>query len=84
MLSDLETGNRAERKDASRKRLAGAEAWVQTIKCADLISNTSSIVKHDPNFAVIYLKEKRLLLDVLDKADPRLMALARSLSFESN
>jgi guanosine-3',5'-bis(diphosphate) 3'-pyrophosphohydrolase len=35
-------------------------AWVQTIKCADLISNTSSIVKHDPKFAVTYLEEKRL------------------------
>jgi guanosine-3',5'-bis(diphosphate) 3'-pyrophosphohydrolase len=44
LLSDLETGNRAERKAASRARLAAAPAWVQTIKCADLISNTSSIV----------------------------------------
>ena len=83
MLSDLETGNRAERKEASRKRLAGADAWVQTIKCADIISNTSSIVKHDPNFAVVYLKEKRLLLDVLDRADPRLISLARLFSFNS-
>ena len=79
MLSDLETGNRTERKVASRKRLSNADGWVQTIKCADLISNTSSIVKHDPNFSVIYLKEKRLLLDVLDKADPHLISLARSM-----
>lgn len=77
-LSDLETGNRATRKEASRKRLAMAEGWVQTIKCADLISNTSSIVLHDPDFAIIYLEEKRLLLDVLTKADPRLLAIARS------
>ena len=75
-LSDMEQGNRAERKAASRTRLGGAPAWVQTIKCADLISNTSSIVKHDPKFAEIYLEEKRLLLDVLTKADPRLRALA--------
>lgn len=78
LLSDLETGNRAERKAASRARLAAAPGWVQTIKCADLISNTSSIVKHDPKFAVTYLEEKRLLLDVMTKADPRLLALARS------
>jgi guanosine-3',5'-bis(diphosphate) 3'-pyrophosphohydrolase len=77
MLSDLETGNRAERKAASCVRLAQAPGWVQTIKCADLISNTSSIVKHDPKFAVTYLAEKRALLDVLTKADPRLLALAR-------
>lgn len=76
-LSDLETGNRAERKAASRKRLSMCSGWIQTIKCADLISNTSSIVKHDPKFAVTYLEEKRLLLDVLTKADPRLLALAR-------
>lgn len=77
LLSDMETGNRAERKAASRARLAGAAGWIQTIKVADLISNTSSIVMHDPKFAVTYLEEKRLLLDVLTDADPRLVAIAR-------
>lgn len=77
-LSDLETGNRAARKAASRLRLAQAPGWVQTIKCADLISNTSSIVQHDPKFAAVYLEEKRLLLDVLTNADPRLVELARA------
>ena len=77
LLSDLEKGNRAERKAAGRVRLAGAPGWVQTIKVADLISNTSSIVEHDPSFAKVYLDEKRLLLDVLTKADPRLVAIAR-------
>lgn len=78
LLSDLEQGNRAERKAAGRARLAAAPGWVQTIKCADLISNTSSIVMHDPKFAVTYLEEKRLLLDVLTHADPRLLAMARA------
>lgn len=78
LLSDLETeGNRAVRKAASRERLAKAPGWVQTIKCADLISNTSSIVKHDPKFAVVYLEEKRLLLEVMTNADSRLLQLAR-------
>ena len=76
-LSDTETGNREERKAASRERLAGAWHWVQTIKVADLISNTASIVQHDPKFAVVYLEEKRLLLDALTKADPRLISIAR-------
>lgn len=76
LLSDLEAGNRAERKRASCMRLAQAPSWVQTIKCADLISNTSSIVLHDPDFARVYLREKRDLLAVLTKADPRLHALA--------
>jgi (p)ppGpp synthase/HD superfamily hydrolase len=77
LLSDLEKGNRAERKALSRARLADAPGWVQTIKCADLISNTSSIVMHDPAFALVYLEEKRLLLDCLTEADPRLLTLAR-------
>lgn len=76
-LSDLEEGNRAERKAAARERLSKCSGWIQTIKCADLISNTSSIVMHDPKFAVTYLEEKRLLLDVMTKADPRLLAIAR-------
>jgi guanosine-3',5'-bis(diphosphate) 3'-pyrophosphohydrolase len=76
-LSDMEQGNRAERKAASRARLAACSGWIQTIKCADLISNTSSIVMHDPKFAVVYLEEKRLLLEVLTKADPRLLSMAR-------
>lgn len=80
LLSDFETGNRAERKAAGRVRLASAPGWVQTIKCADLISNTGSIVMHDPDFAVVYLEEKRLLLDVLTAADPRLRALAASIA----
>ena len=76
-LSDLESGNRAERKRQSRDRLALCAGWIQSIKCADLISNTSSIVKHDPKFAVTYLEEKRLLLDVLLRADLRLFTLAK-------
>ena len=76
LLSDLEEGNRESRKRQSRERLAKAPGWVQSIKCADLISNTSSIVQHDPKFAVTYLQEKRLLLDVLTKADPKLREMA--------
>ena len=75
-LSDMESGNRAERKRLSRERLARAPGWVQTIKCADLISNTSSIVDHDRVFAKVYLAEKRLTLEVLTAADPRLLDLA--------
>lgn len=79
-LSDLEVGNRESRKRQSRERLARAPAWVQTIKCSDLISNTGSIVMHDPKFAITYLEEKRLLLEVLTKADARLLEMARSLA----
>ena len=84
LLSDMEKGNRAERKAMSRIRLASAPPWVQTIKVADLISNTSSIVQHDPSFAKVYLEEKRMLLDVLTKADSRLIAIARSIAGNIN
>ncbi len=80
ILSDLEEGNRATRKCLSCERLAAAPGWVQTIKCADLISNTSSIVLHDPDFAKVYSREKRELLAVLTKADRRLWDIANSMA----
>jgi (p)ppGpp synthase/HD superfamily hydrolase len=80
LLSDLEEGNRATRKHLSCERLSDAPGWVQTIKCADLISNTSSIVKHDPKFAKVYLAEKRALLGAMTQADPRLWKIAAELA----
>jgi (p)ppGpp synthase/HD superfamily hydrolase len=62
---DKSNGNRAKRKAIDRERLGAASAEVQTIKLADLISNTKSIVEHDPKFAKVYLAEARMLLDVV-------------------
>ena len=70
--------NRAERKRMTRDRYSIAPAEAQTVKCADIISNTSSIVQHDPDFAKVYLSEVGALLDVLDRADPTLLARARA------
>lgn len=75
-LSDTEKGNRSERKRLSRIRLSECCEEVQTIKCADLISNSSSILQHDEKFAKVYLEEKRELLKVLTKADRRLWDIA--------
>lgn len=75
--SKPEDGNRAARKAIDREHIAKAPAEAQTIKLADLISNTKSIVEHDPAFAVIYLEEKKMLLDVMTRGDARLMAEAR-------
>ncbi len=52
----------------------------QTIKLADLISNTRSIVERDPKFAVTYLAEKRELLKVLTDGDPALYRMAFDLA----
>lgn len=79
-LSDMEEGNRATRKALSCERLGKADGWIQTIKCADLISNTASIVKHDPSFAKVYLGEKRELLIHMSRAYPPLWRLACNLS----
>ena len=68
----------AYRKAASRERLSNAPGWVQTIKCADLISNSASIMVNDPKFGRLYLQEGLLLLDVLASANAGLRDLAYS------
>lgn len=75
-VSKPEDGNRAHRKAVDREHTARAPAEAQTIKLADLISNSRSIMRHDPAFAKTYLEEKRLLLEVLTKGDPGLHAEA--------
>jgi (p)ppGpp synthase/HD superfamily hydrolase len=76
-VSKPEDGNRSTRKALDRQHSAAAPAEAQTIKVADLISNTRSIVAHDPNFAKVYLEEKRMLLEVLTKADSTLLNQAK-------
>lgn len=76
-ISKPEYGNREFRKRMDREYIFNAPAEAQTVKLADLISNTKSIMQYDPNFAVIYLQEKRLLLEVLTKGDATLMAEAK-------
>jgi len=74
-------GNRKARKALDRERLSHAPADAQTIKLADLIDNSDSIIKHDPNFAVIYMKEKTKLLEVLTKGDSTLFKKAKNIIF---
>ncbi len=82
MLTDVSVppdGNRATRKAIDRAHTARASAAGKTIKLADLISNTQSIVANDPGFARIYLREKASLMDVLREGDPDLWASANRL-----
>ena len=76
---ELSTGNRAYRKRLALERLQFASPETQTIKLADLIDNTKSILAHDPAFAKVYMREKDDLLHVLTKGDPMLWALAREI-----
>jgi len=77
-LTDVpkEFGNRAERKAEDRRRLASASKEAKTVKLADLIDNSSSIIKHDPNFAKVYMREKEQLLESLEGGDPTLFKRA--------
>lgn len=69
-------GNRAARKKLSAEFLWSVGGDTQTIKCADLISNTSTIVEVQKDFAKIYLPEKRYVLQGLTRADPVIRAWA--------
>jgi (p)ppGpp synthase/HD superfamily hydrolase len=60
-------GNRILRKQIDRQFLAGASWRGQFIKCADTLSNTSDIVANGGGFARVYVPEKKLLIDVLEK-----------------
>jgi (p)ppGpp synthase/HD superfamily hydrolase len=75
-----EDGNRAVRKRIDKAHLATAPPEAQTVKLADLISNTSSIARHDPAFARVYLAEKRELLTVLTRGNATLHAVATALA----
>ena len=77
-VSRPDHGNRAARKAVDRAHTASAPAEAQTVKLADLLSNTKSIMEHDPEFAKVYLAEKRALLEVMTKGDAELLARARA------
>ena len=77
-VSKPSDGNRAVRKGIDRDHTAKAPPEAQTIKIADLISNSKSIAEHDPVFAKVYFKEKAALLKVMPLADPSLMKIAMS------
>ncbi len=75
-ISRKEHGNRATRKALDRQHLATASVEGKTIKLADLISNTQSIMRHDPNVAKVYMAEKQALLPMLLGGAPSLHARA--------
>ena len=81
-VSRPEDGNRATRKAIDRDHLARAPGSAQTIKLADLIDNSRSIMLCDPKFVKVYLPEKRALLSVLGRGAPTLFVLAETITAE--
>ena len=78
-VSRPEDGNRAARAEKNRLHTAAAPAAAKTIKLADTISNTRSVIVHDKKFAKVYLMEKQLLLEHLKEGDSRLYKVAEDI-----
>jgi (p)ppGpp synthase/HD superfamily hydrolase len=78
-VSRPEDGSREQRKAVDRRHTAGTSARAKTVKLADLIDNSRTIVKYDPGFARKYLKEKAALLEVLTSGDVKLWWQARKI-----
>ena len=58
-------GNRAIRKALDLAFLAAQSPDVKTIKLADMIHNSISIIEYDKRFSRIYMSEMRQLIEVL-------------------
>lgn len=78
-ISKLEDGNRKIRKKIDEAHLAKADEDGQTIKAADLIDNSPTIILHGKGFTPIYMGEKRDLLKVITLAHPVLLAEANKI-----
>lgn len=76
-------GPRSYRRTLDRLHTAGISDDGQTIKLADLIANSSTIVAFNPGFARTYLVEKWLSLKVLVRGNATLQQEAAEL-LESN
>ena len=75
-VSKPEDGNRVTRKKLDREHIANACPQAKTIKLADMIDNTSTITKYDPDFAKVYMFEKKELLAVLSEGNQKLLERA--------
>lgn len=73
--------NRAKRKEHTCKLFkAIPSTWIKqvhTIKLADLIDNSHSIIEHDPKFAKVFISEMEDLIEALAWGYPTLHARAK-------
>lgn len=75
-VSRPEDGNRKARKAKDLAHTAEADADGQTIKLADIISNSVNILGNDLAFSKVYIPEMLNMLAVLTKGDNRLFEIA--------
>lgn len=69
--------NRRSRKSKEHERSALISGDAQTIKYADIISNSINITQHDKNFGPRFLMEIRSQLKKINKGNPQLYKLAK-------
>jgi (p)ppGpp synthase/HD superfamily hydrolase len=70
-------GNRRTRKNKDLLHTAAAQPRAKTVKLMDLVHNSVSIIRHDTDFARVFLDEMHRMLDVLqDASDPQAWVLA--------
>lgn len=82
-VSHPKDGNREHHKTIDREHSARASAGAKTVKLADLIDNSRTILTLDPDFAKVYLHEKERLLLVLTEGDPTLHAMATQIVIQA-
>ena len=64
--------NRKGRKEMEAMRLGSISPKAQTIKYADLLDNGQDIMKNDPKFGRVYLKEKEQILKHMNRGNQEL------------
>lgn len=77
------TMKRFMRKQYEAERLAEISFEAKTIKLADLQNNIYSIVEHDPEFAIVYLKEKAEAMKYLVGGHPTLYGIVEKQLIEN-
>lgn len=68
--------NRRARKELEAKRLSRISADAQSVKYADILDNAQNIKEHSPGFAIVYLREGRILLTKMTKGNSKLYTRA--------
>lgn len=81
-VSQLSDGDRATRKSIDRAHTSQASEKAKTIKLADIISNSKSIIENDSEFAKVYMEEKALLLEVLKEGNKALYKVAEGIMID--
>jgi hypothetical protein len=64
--------NRKKRREKEAARLAACSANAQMIKYADIMDNCRAISGQDSDFAPVFLRECKMLLERMDKGHPGL------------